>query len=94
MHDADIFPPIEKALRPPEPVYEPGPPTARLTPGPRDLLVPMRWRRAARARTTLVGWTPQRPDGDPEKITERPIGPLRQNSFIARDGVRPDEPTG
>lgn len=92
---AAIFPPADPPpSRPPEPVYEPGPPTARLTPGPRALFVAMRDGAALHERgQRWPSWTLQRPGGEPEKLTERPIGPLRELAFIARDGARPSEPT-
>lgn len=34
-------------------------------------------------------WTLQRPGEEPAKITERPINPLREAAFMARDGVLP-----
>ncbi len=32
-------------------------------------------------------WTLQRPGEEPAKVTERPINPLREKAFIARDGT-------
>lgn len=84
----------EPCPRPPEPIYEPGPPTARLTPGPRDLLVAMRYGAVLRERgQRWSSWTLQRPGREPEKLTARPIDALRELAFIARDGVRPSDPT-
>lgn len=80
--------------RPPEPVYEPGPPTARLTPGPRDLLVAMRYGAVLRERgQRWSSWTLQIPGREPNKLTARPVDRLRELAFIARDGVGPSDPT-
>ncbi|MCG2645705.1 MULTISPECIES: hypothetical protein [Bradyrhizobium] len=92
-HAAEIFPPVEKPVRPPEPVYEPGLPSVKLTPGPRGLLVAMRDGAVLHERgQRWSSWTLQRPGGDREKVTERPLNPLRENAFIARNGMLPTEP--
>ena len=94
-HSIDLFPPADPPpSRPPEPVYEPGPATAELTPGPRALLVAMRDGAVLRdCGQRWSSWTVQRLGGEPEKLTARPVDRLRELAFIARDGVRPAEPT-
>jgi hypothetical protein len=80
-------------VRPPEPVYEPAGVDAKLTPGPRDLLLAMHgdtelleyaWR--------WTEWKLRIGNGNnPEvvKISERAINRLRECAFINRDGVLP-----
>lgn len=76
--------------RAPEPVYEPAPPTERLTPGPRDLLVAMRDGAVLRERgKDWSSFTLTKPGGAPAKITYRPIRPLAESAFIVLDGTLP-----
>ena len=77
-------------VRPPEPVYEPGDITVRLTPVHRNLLVAMR--AGARLQERAWRWSEWRllMTGEPaERIGERGINALRKVAFIARDGVLP-----
>ena len=90
-HCDQIFGPRPaKPIRSPEPLYEPDPPTARLTSVPRDLLAAMGGGAALRERAwQWSSWTLQRPGLAPEKITSRGVDRLREAVFIARDGVLP-----
>jgi hypothetical protein len=81
---------LDPLVREPEPEYEPAPPTERLTPGPRDLLVAMRDGAVLRERgRDWSSFTLTPPGGAPAKITARPLRPLLQNVFIARVGTLP-----
>jgi hypothetical protein len=89
-HGKDLLPPQPEKIVPPEPVYEPGPPTARLTPVPRNLLLAMRAGAVLCERAwQWTSWTLQRPGQAPEKITARGVDRLREFAFIERVGVRP-----
>jgi hypothetical protein len=90
-HSDELFPPREpNYVRPPEPVYEAGPPTARLTPVPRNLLVAMAGGAVLHERAwKWTTWTLQLPGHTPERIGARGIDRLREVAFIARDGVLP-----
>jgi hypothetical protein len=73
-------------VRPPEPVYEPGDVTTRLTPVPLALLLAMR--NGARLTERAWRWTVWQlhvPGKDPERLGERGINALRKVAFIARD---------
>ncbi|GLH79752.1 hypothetical protein SSBR45G_46610 [Bradyrhizobium sp. SSBR45G] len=78
-------------LRRPEPVYgPPAPPTLRLTPGPRDLLIALRdGSRLTERGRDWSSFTLTKPCTAPAKITARPIDPLRRAGFIARNGSLP-----
>ncbi|WP_340672360.1 hypothetical protein [Bradyrhizobium ottawaense] len=76
--------------REPEPEYEPAPPTERLIPSARQLLVAMRDGAVLRERgREWASFTLTKPGGAPEKITYRPIKPLIHSAFIVLDGALP-----
>ncbi|MCS3893429.1 hypothetical protein M2171_002562 [Bradyrhizobium japonicum USDA 38] len=77
-------------VREPEPEYEPAPPTERLIPSARELLVAMRDGAVLRERgREWASFTLTRPGAAPEKITYRPMRPLVQSAFIVLDGALP-----
>jgi hypothetical protein len=94
VYDRDRYlygdPDAGKYVRPPEPVYQPGDTTVRLTPAPRDLLVAML--DGARMTERAWRWTLFElhvPGHEPKKLGERTVGGVRRHAFIARDGVLP-----
>ncbi|SDG60425.1 hypothetical protein SAMN05216338_1001879 [Bradyrhizobium sp. Rc2d] len=80
----------ERASRPP-PVYVPGPPTTRLTPAPKGVLVAMRDGAVLHERgMRWSSWTLQRHGEEPKKVSTRPLDTLIENIFIARCSALPD----
>ncbi|WP_256805777.1 hypothetical protein [Bradyrhizobium sp. Bra64] len=81
---------LDRKLREPEPEYEPASPTERLIPSARALLVAMRAGAVLRERgRDWSSFTLAHPGGAPEKVTARPIRPLLECVFIARNGTLP-----
>lgn len=84
------YPNRDRNWRGAEPVYEPGPTIARLTPAPRDLLRAMAGGAVLHERAfRWSSFTLQKSGADPKKLTERHTEPLVRLSFIERDGVLP-----
>lgn len=81
---------LDPLLREPEPEYEPAPPTVRLIPSARDLLIAMRAGAVLRERgRDWSSFTLAKPGAAPAKVTARPLNPLLECVFIARNGTLP-----